>query len=106
MYIVTEHARYDTYKFIVELRADSASDLPTLTEEPSMAMGSIAYVIDEGKFYVLNSSGEWVSQDGADASPQAQTLTLGRSALLSTVEETLEENADGPDEPDVRGEER
>lgn len=30
-------------------------------------MGSIAYVIDTGKVYVLNSSGTWTEEGGSDS---------------------------------------
>lgn len=44
-----------------EIFADTVSDIP----EPrtNWAVGSIAYVVATGTFYMLNSSGTWINQD-------------------------------------------
>ena len=44
-----------------EIFADTTADIPTPCE--NWAVGSIAYVIGTGVFYMLNSSGNWVNQD-------------------------------------------
>lgn len=51
-----------------ELFCDSASDLPAVDamDGTEFAMGSIAYCIEEGIFYVLNSSGTWKPQTATD----------------------------------------
>ena len=72
-----------------------------------MSMGSIAYAIDEGKFYVLNSSGEWVAQGDENAavtsvSPQVQTLAIDRVAMQPVTDDTASPvTVQEPDEPDV-----
>lgn len=62
-YIVTDrkphHYEDGSSMSVYEIRADTAADLPTTAEEPSMLMGSIAAVADESAFYMLNSDGEW-----------------------------------------------
>lgn len=62
-YIITDRKLYGFVNgvsmAVLELRADTAADLPTTAEEPSMLMGSIAAVMDESAFYMLKSSGEW-----------------------------------------------
>lgn len=58
-----------------DLFCDEASDLPAVDALPGteLDMGSIAYVIDIGVFYVLNSSGEWLPQNGGSSSSQDDT---------------------------------
>lgn len=46
---------------VVDIMSDTESDIPEPQSE--WAVGSIAYAIDTGTFYVLNSSGKWVNQD-------------------------------------------
>lgn len=52
-------------KCIMEFRCDTASDLPSPDDEPSMLIGSVAWVIsgDGQGAYMLDSSGAWVRQD-------------------------------------------
>lgn len=60
---------------LLELAADSVEDLPAPNAEEGqiMSMGSIGYVIDIGAFYVLNSSGEWLPQNGGSSSQDETT---------------------------------
>ena len=44
-----------------EVFADTTADIPAPRE--NWAVGSIAYVIATGVFYMLNSSGNWVNQN-------------------------------------------
>lgn len=65
-----KHIRFEGDKALirVEIDLDSADELPE--KEPSdgelsgciLAQGSTAHVIDDGDFYELNSSGDWVKQ--------------------------------------------
>jgi len=70
-----------------ELIADSASDLSIEgMSNYHFIFGSIAYAIAEKSFYVLNSSGTWVSssEDGEDVTPnRALNSTLNCSASLA-----------------------
>ncbi|HBB71913.1 MAG TPA: hypothetical protein DCZ71_04825 [Ruminococcus sp.] len=49
-----------------EIECDTAEDLPAADHfnDRILSMGSIAWVINSGEFYGLNSSGEWVLQNG------------------------------------------
>lgn len=59
MYVVKQGGRYDyEYK---EIYLDTASELNNLQLE-SAAPGSIVYIIENGKVYILNSAKEWVEQ--------------------------------------------
>lgn len=94
----------DKLKQFVDIWADSASDIPTAKTD--WVAGSIAFAIDTGVFYVLNSSGVWVNQNQDDSSvlstvstnsvsPAVSPSVLDRNKeLLSGVQadvETLEE---------------
>lgn len=45
----------------IEMMCDSESDIPE--PEPEWAAGSIAYSIETGTFYLLNSSGKWINPE-------------------------------------------
>ena len=49
-----------------ESECDGSSDLPVAGDFSgrTLAMGSVAWVIGTGEFYGLNSSGEWILQNG------------------------------------------
>lgn len=49
-----------------EIECDGTSDLPAAGDFSgrTLAMGSVAWVIGTGEFYGLNSSGEWILQNG------------------------------------------
>lgn len=49
----------DGTRSAAELFADTSTDLALTCENITLAAGSIAYVIAEGEFYVLNSTDEW-----------------------------------------------
>lgn len=84
----------DRLKQFVDVWADSSTDIPTAKE--SWVCGSIAFAIDTGVFYVLNSSGVWVNQDESSAtnavSPTSLSLNQGllKSELAEFAEETEE----------------
>lgn len=63
------HALRATDRSLIEaeLWVDSASELPTADgiEGYTLAQGSIAYVIQGGGMYVLDSTGIWYSTSGA-----------------------------------------
>ena len=88
----------DKLKQFVDIWADSASDIPTAKTD--WVAGSIAFAIDTGVFYVLNSSGVWVNQDDSSVLSTVSTNSVSPSVLeinkglLSGVQadvETLEE---------------
>lgn len=70
-----------------EIIADSASELNIEgVNNYHFLFGSIAYAIAEKSFYVLNSSGTWVSssEDGEDTTPnRALNSTLNRPVSLT-----------------------
>ena len=72
-----------------ELIADSASDLTIEgVNNYHFLFGSIAYCIAEKSFYVLNSSGTWVSssEDNENVTPnRALNSTLNRSVSLTST---------------------
>ena len=63
------HALRTTDRSLIEaeLWVDSVSELPTADgiEGYTLAQGSIAYVIQSGGMYVLDSTGSWYSTSGA-----------------------------------------
>lgn len=73
-----------------ELIADSASDLSIEgMSNYHFTFGSIAYCIAEKSFYVLNSSGTWVSSSEDSASTLSTTSLNRPSGLMSTKPITL-----------------
>lgn len=90
----------DKLKQFVDIWADSASDIPTAKTD--WVAGSIAFAIDTGVFYVLNSSGVWVNQDESSAtnavSPTSLSLnkeqleTIGIPAENKEISENVPEN--------------
>jgi len=79
-------------KQFVDIWADSSTDIPTAKE--SWACGSIAFAIDTGVLYVLNSSGVWVNQDESSAtnavSPTSLSLSKGQLETIGISVETKE----------------
>lgn len=69
-----------------ELIADSASDLSIEgMSNYHFTFGSIAYCIAEKSFYVLNSSGTWVSSSEDDTSARTlSTTSLNRPVSLTS----------------------
>ncbi len=69
-----------------ELIADSASELSIEgMNNYHFTFGSIAYAIAEKSFYVLNSSGTWVSSSEDDTSASTlSTTSLNRSVSLTS----------------------
>lgn len=90
----------DKLKQFVDIWADSSTDIPTAKE--SWACGSIAFAIDTGVFYVLNSSGVWVNQDESSATnavsltslslSKGQLETIGISAETKEIQQNVPEN--------------
>ena len=89
-----------------ELIADSASDLSIEgMSNYHFTFGSIAYAIAEKSFYVLNSSGTWISSSEDDTSASTlSTTSLNRpSGLMSTKPITLSPNVSESDTSDSEG---
>lgn len=91
-----------------ELIADSASDLTIEgVNNYHFLFGSIAYAIAEKSFYVLNSSGTWVSssEDGENVTPnRALNNTLNRPvSLTSTKSIALSPDVSESDTNDAEG---
>ena len=68
----------------VEIWADSASDIPTAKTD--WVAGSIAFAIDTGVFYVLNSSGVWVNQDDSSVLSTVSTNSVSPAVSPSVLE--------------------
>lgn len=86
MFWLKPNSHYTTNdgKLYGEFYADTAEDLATSLDGVDIEKGSIAYVIASGKFYVLNSSGEWIISD-SDSASGSKSTTLSTSAnKLST----------------------
>jgi hypothetical protein len=87
-----------------ELIADSASDLSIEgMSNYHFTFGSIAYCIAEKSFYVLNSSGTWVSSSKDSASTLSTTSLNRPSGLMSTKPVTLSPDVTESDTSDSEG---
>lgn len=87
-----------------ELIADSASDLSIEgMSNYHFTFGSIAYCIAEKSFYVLNSSGTWVSSSEDSASTLSTTSLNRPSGLMSTKPVTLSPDVLESDTDDSEG---
>lgn len=87
-----------------ELIADSASELSVEgMSNYHFTFGSIAYCIAEKSFYVLNSSGTWVSSSGDSASTLATTSLNRPSGLMSTKPIALSPDVTESDTNDSEG---
>lgn len=84
MFWLKPNSHYTTNdgKLYGEFYADTAEDLATSLDGVDIEKGSIAYVIASGKFYVLNSSGEWIISDSDSASgTKSTTLSTSKNKL-------------------------
>lgn len=87
-----------------ELIADSASELSIEgMSNYHFTFGSIAYCIAEKSFYVLNSSGTWVSSSEDSASTLSTTSLNRPSGLMSAKPITLSPNVTESDTEDSEG---
>lgn len=87
-----------------EIIADSASELSIEgMSNYHFAFGSIAYAIAEKSFYVLNSSGTWVSSSEDSASTLSTTSLNRPSGLMSVKPITLSPDATESDTSDSEG---
>lgn len=86
MFWLKPNSHYTTNdgKLYGEFFADTAEDLATSLDGVDIEKGSIAYVIASGKFYVLNSSGEWIISDSDSASVTTSTTISTSTNKLST----------------------
>lgn len=86
MFWLKPNSHYTTNdgKLYGEFYADTAEDLATTLDGVDIEKGSIAYVIASGKFYVLNSSGEWIISDSDSASGTTSTTLSTSTNKLST----------------------
>ena len=90
----------DGTKSTAELFADASTDLALACENITLAAGSIAYVIAEGEFYVLNSADEW-----KPSTPAADSKSLKTAVADMRKDEVKTELKDGEeDEPIERTE--
>lgn len=87
-----------------EIMADSAADLSVEgISNYHFTFGSIAYCIAEKSFYVLNSSGTWVSSS-EDSANTLSTTSLNRPvSLTSNKPVTLSPNVSESDTSDSEG---
>lgn len=78
-----------------ELFCDTADDLPDANAIKGrlLAMGSIAYVIEAGTMYVMNSDGEWISSGGKE--PDSTKLN---TVLTGPTNKNLQANE--PEDPE------
>lgn len=107
MFWLKPNSHYTTNdgKLYAEFYADTAEDLATSFDGVDIAKGSIAYVIASGKFYVLNSSGEWINSD-SDSASGTKSTTLSTSTnklraqndLISTKEVDLAQESKDEEE--------
>lgn len=87
-----------------EIIADSASELSIEgMSNYHFTFGSIAYAIAEKSFYVLNSSGTWVSSSEDSASTLSTTSLNRPSGLMSVKPITLSPDATESDTSDFEG---
>lgn len=87
-----------------EIIADSASELSIEgMSNYHFTFGSIAYAIAEKSFYVLNSSGTWVSSSEDSASTLSTTSLNRPSGLMSVKPITLSLDATESDTSDSEG---
>lgn len=87
-----------------EIIADSASELSIEgMSNYHFTFGSIAYAIAEKSFYVLNSSGTWVSSSEDSASTLSTTSLNRPSGLMSVKPITLSPNVLESDTSDSEG---
>lgn len=99
--------RFDNGKSVerLELALDSAADLPAaengtvIIDGRVAAQGSIAWDISTGDFYGLNSSGEWINQNGtgtysASASQSLSVSDINRYVMqpISDTNEIIPDN--------------
>lgn len=91
MFWLKPNSHYTTNdgKLYGEFYADTAEDLATSLDGVDIEKGSIAYVIASGKFYVLNSSGEWIISDPDSASGTKSTTLSTSTNKLRTPNDLI-----------------
>jgi hypothetical protein len=91
MFWLKPNSHYTTNdgKLYGEFYADTVEDLATSLDGVDIEKGSIAYVIASGKFYVLNSSGEWIISDSDSASVTKSTTLSTSKNKLSTQSDLI-----------------
>lgn len=91
MFWLKPNSHYTTNdgKLYGDFFANTAEDLATSLDGVDIEKGSIAYVIASGKFYVLNSSGEWISSDSDSASGTTSTTISTSTNKLSTQSDLI-----------------
>ena len=78
----------------VEIVCDTEADLPTPEEIDSegFTVGSLAWTVETGSIYGLNSAGDWINQNGETATTEtASTFSLGEVSEVDTVGDTESE---------------
>lgn len=104
----------------LDLQVSTVAELPAINEELGMRLkvgaGSIAQVIQTGKWYTLDDNGTWYDSDGQAANATSNTSSLaspavidkgallgqGKSILTADEPEQIEPEIDKPEqtEPD------
>lgn len=101
-----------------EMFCDTAEDLPAVDDIDGflLDMGSIAYDIATGDFYVLNSDGEWKNSQGEEVNVSLNSSALDEQIIQIKgaddeeneleIPELKEEGAENNGEliPDIEGE--
>ena len=72
----------------VEIVCDTEADLPTPEEIDSegFTVGSLAWTVETGSIYGLNSTGDWINQNGETAATEtASTFSLREVSEVDTA---------------------
>ncbi len=110
---VIEHAKYAEGKFsyYTEIICDTAEDIPDPVEHPSWEVGSKLFVLENGgSSYRLSNGRKWVKVnfdkfgEGGDGSfdPDQYYTAEQTDALLTAVQQTVDETASGLSAVNVR----
>lgn len=86
-YFVTNQTIDNNNINVVEMEffCDDIADLPAIDAVNGciLAMGSIAYIINTGDFYVLNSDGEWKNSQGEETNASLNASVSDNTRQLS-----------------------
>ncbi len=72
-----------------EMFCDTSADLPSVDDIDGclLDMGSIAYIIDTGDVYVLNSEGAWKNANGEDNAAIAASVSANTRQLDEPIQD-------------------
>ena len=70
----------------VEIVCDTEADLPTPEEIASegFTVGSLAWTVETGSIYGLNSTGDWINQNGETAATETAATETAATETAST----------------------